>query len=226
MTTKKGNPLMQRWMLLCAILLAGFALCGCSTGSGADPGLAEAAGSAPPSGASVQADEDHATGIRSTELLKIGDTLTIVYNDLPTLTPPFEGQIKADGTITLILNKTFQAAGQTRSELEKEIRDAYVPSYFKHMTVTIKVREETRLIYVGGQVRAPGRQAYVPGLTVVKAIQAAGDFTEWANRRSVRLTRAEGKRIIIINATKVINGSVPDIEIYPGDSIYVKKKLF
>jgi len=222
--TRQGSVLVSSWGLMCAILVAGLALSGCRSAGSGDASLADGAAAVPAGGAAQPGDDP--SGIRTTEILNIGDSLTIVYSDLPTPTPPFEGQIKADGTITLILNKTFQAAGKTRSELEKEIRDAYVPSYFRHMTATIKVKEESRLYYVGGQVRAPGRYPYLSRTTVLKAIQAAGDFTDFANRKKVKVTRSDGKTTVMVNTTKVLNGSLPDVEVFPGDSIYVYKKIF
>jgi len=61
-----------------------------------------------------------------------------------------------DGTITLQQNKTFQAAGKSRGLLEREVRDAYVPSEWLHLTVTIKPQE--RFYFVGGEVKAPAKQ--------------------------------------------------------------------
>ena len=72
------------------------------------------------------------------EVLRVGDSLTVTFTDTPTPIPPFEEKIKEDGTITLALNQTFKADGKTRGDLEKEIRECYVPDYFKYMTVTVK----------------------------------------------------------------------------------------
>lgn len=161
-----------------------------------------------------------------TEVLGVGDTVTVTYNDLPMLTPPFEGQIKADGSITLMLNQKFTAAGKTRGELEQEIRKRYVPDYFKNMTVNVNVRSDTRLYYVGGEVRSPGGRMYISRITVLKAIQSAGDFTEFANRKKVKLTRADGSKPIIINVTKVLSDPTKDVEVFPGDTIHVPKKFW
>ena len=82
--------------------------------------------------------------------------------------PPFEEKIKEDGTITLLLNQTFKAAGKTRGELEKEIRERYVPRLLQYMTVTVK--QQDRWYYVDGEVKSPNRQIYNSRITVLKAI--------------------------------------------------------
>jgi len=161
-----------------------------------------------------------------TEYLNVGDTLNIVYNDLPIIVPPFTGQIKSDGTVTLILNQQFQAAGKTRSQLEQEIRERYVPSYFKNMTVTITQSDASRLIYIGGEVRQPGPRVYLPGITVWKTIQSAGDFTEFANKKKVKVTRASTRKTLTVNILKVRNNPSLDVEVYPGDIIHVPRRLF
>ena len=48
------------------------------------------------------------------EVLRVGDSLTIIFTDTPSPIPAFEEKIKEDGTITLILNQTFKADGKTR----------------------------------------------------------------------------------------------------------------
>jgi len=65
-----------------------------------------------------------------TEYLNVGDTLNIVYNDLPIQQPPSPaGQIgwhdHADS------ESAIPGGRQTRSQLEREIRDRYVPDYLR-----------------------------------------------------------------------------------------------
>jgi polysaccharide export outer membrane protein len=153
----------------------------------------------------------------------VGEPLTVVFSDLPTGVQSFEEQVNDRGMITLLLNKTFTAAGKTRPELEKEIRAAYVPDYFVNLTVTIKRPEQ--LYYVGGEVRSPNRYAYASGTTVTKAIQAAGDFTDWANKKNVTLTRADG-RSQIVDCIKALKDPKHDPHVYPGDKITVRRRVF
>jgi protein involved in polysaccharide export with SLBB domain len=159
------------------------------------------------------------------EVLQSGDTLYITFYDVPQQAMPVEVQIRPDGTIPLMEGKVFQAAGMTRSELEKEIQKVYVPAYYPRMTPVIKPKEDTRLYYVGGEVRQPGGQFYRARTTVIKAIQSAGDFTDFANKRRVELTRSGAKKPVIINATKARRNPELDLEVYPGDRIHVPRRI-
>jgi polysaccharide export outer membrane protein len=139
---------------------------------------------------------------------------------------PWEGEIKLDGNVTLLLNQTFKAAGLTRSQLEKEIRERYVPRFYKQMTVGVSLTKQTRFYYVGGEVRAPGRQVYIGRLTISRAIQTAGDFTDFAKKNKVQLTRAGATKPTIVNVTKAMQDATLDVEIYPGDKIHVPRRLW
>jgi len=159
------------------------------------------------------------------EVLRVGDSLTVTFTDTPTPMPPFEEKIREDGTITLALNQTFKAAGKTRGDLEKEIRACYVPDYYRQMTVTVKQQESTRWYYVAGEVRAPSRQIYNSRTTVLKAIASVGGFTDFANKKKVKLTRVDG-RTQIVNCPKALENPTLDPEVYPGDALYVPRRLW
>lgn len=153
--------------------------------------------------------------------LRPGEALLITFLDLPTPVPPFEGRIRADGTITLMQNQEFVAAGKTVGELEKEIRERYVPQFFQNLTVVVKPTE--RFFYVEGQVRMPSRQQYLGRITVLGAIAAAGGFTDFAQQKKVRILRADG-RVEIVNCEKARENPALDVPIYPGDKIFVPRK--
>jgi polysaccharide export outer membrane protein len=163
----------------------------------------------------------HATAIEG-DTLQVGDPVTVIFSDLSTALPPFEERVKTDGTITLLQNQKFQAAGKNRGELEREIRARYVPDYYKNLTVTIKPLE--RFFYVSGEVNNRSRQPYLGELTVTKAITSAGGFTDYANKKKVRLTRASGKTFIV-NCVAALENPALDLPVYPGDSITVGRSL-
>ena len=163
----------------------------------------------------------HAT-VNDSDTLQIGDSVTVVFSDLSTPLQPFEERVKNDGSITLLQNQKFQAAGKNRGDLEREIRARYVPDYYRNLTVTIKPLE--RFFYVSGEVNNRSRQPYLGELTVTKAIASAGGFTDFANKKKVRLTRANGKTIIV-NCVAAQENSTLDLPVYPGDSITVGRSL-
>jgi polysaccharide export outer membrane protein len=94
-----------------------------------------------------------------------------------------------------------------------------------NLTVTVKQQESTRFYSVGGEVRSPGRQVYISRLTVIKAIQSAGDFTDFAKKNKVQLTRVDG-RSFIVDVTRALKNPKLDLEVYPGDTIHVERKIW
>ena len=220
------SELAPRWGAVLGWTLCGLLLVGCKTGK-SDGGYASfndaAAGvsNSPPSGAAATPGGAN----ESTEMrrLRVGDVLKIVLSDIPILVAPSEQTVKEDGTIILLENKTFTAAGKTRSELEKEIHDTYVPRFFVKMTVSIEWKEATRFYFVGGEVKHPDRQVYISRITVLKAIQSAGDFTDFAKKSKIQLTRADGHKLFI-NYNKALKDPRLDPEVYPGDTITVLRR--
>lgn len=163
--------------------------------------------------------------VGESELLRVGDSLTVIFTDTPVTIPNYDEKIKEDGTIILHLDKTFKAAGLSVGELEKQIRACYVPNYYKQMTVTVKQQADTRWYYINGEVRQPARQIYSGRITVLKAIASAGGFTDFANKKKVKLTRVDG-RSVTVNCVKALQNPSLDPEVYPGDIVHVPRKLW
>lgn len=70
-----------------------------------------------------------------------------------------------------------------------------------------------------GEVGAAGQYSYVPGLTVQKAIAVAGGYSVRGYQDNVDITRT-------VNG-KVMTGRVLISDpILPGDTIYVRERLF
>jgi protein involved in polysaccharide export with SLBB domain len=240
MSIRNVGKQLTRWGMVLGLSLAGLGLAGCGTGehfAALPPGLAASSGAgaatapAPaPASVAAKATNPAAGGVMAGtkephEVFRVGDSLTIVYTDLPVSTPAFQGKIKEDGTVTLLLNQKFIAAGKTTGELEEEIRAFYVPKYFKYLTATVNAVESTRWYYIYGEVRSPNRQLYTSRLTVLQAITSAGGFTDFAKKTKVKLTRVDG-RSQIINCTKAQTDPKFDPEVYPGDTIHVPRRLW
>ncbi|MFA6545202.1 MAG: SLBB domain-containing protein [Limisphaerales bacterium] len=159
----------------------------------------------------------------STDILRVGERIVIYLADIPNGPPPQEVVISEDGKITLHLDKTFHAAGKTRTALEKEIKDLYVPNFYARMTVTVK--QEDRFVYVGGFVKQPNRYPFTPGLTLLKAISVAGDFSEFGDKTEVTITRADGRKEVV-DCKKAQTNSKLDRPLFPNDRIYVPRRFF
>jgi len=153
--------------------------------------------------------------------LAVGDMVKVTFSGLNTAIQPHEERIKEDGTITLPLIQAVKAEGKSTGELQREIHDKYVPDYYKRLTVTVITDQQ--VYYVQGQVRQAGRQQYIGTTTVLKAIASAGDFTDFADRKRVVLTRADGKRLIV-DCIKAAKDATYDLPVFPGDKIEVKMR--
>jgi polysaccharide export outer membrane protein len=226
---------------VCGLLLGGLYLSGCQTQQPGQqfaevpPALTAAADTRPAASGVTQAAAPVVSPVAvstaasgsgpEAEVLRVGDSLTIIFTDTPVTIPNFDEKIREDGTIKLTLDKTFKAAGKTPGDLEKEIRACYVPNYYKYMTVTVKQQADTRWYYVNGEVKSPNRQIYAGRITVLKAIASVGGFTDFANKKKVRLTRVDG-RTQVVNCIKALDNPSLDPEVYPGDTIHVLRRLW
>ena len=190
--------------LLCVMLLAGCA----SAGGGANT----AAGGS---------EDRHSRPDISSDILRRGDRVIVTFSGLSIGLPKHEERIKDDGSINLPMVGDVMAAGLTRRALEQEIHRKYVPVFYKTLTVT--VAGEERFFYVDGQVRSPGRHPYLGELTLLRAIAASGDFTDFANRKKVQVTRANGRKITV-NCLKARENNSLDIPIYADDQIFVPRR--
>ena len=162
--------------------------------------------------------------VNSTDSLEPGNQITITFSGLSTIPIPYSCRIREDGTISPpYLKAPIIAAGKTIGELERELEKEYVPAIYKTINVTIRTAD--RFFYVGGEVRQPSRQIFIGRITVTQAIQSAGDFTDFANQREVRVIRATGK-VDVIDCKAALDDPTRDLPVYPGDNIVVGRRLF
>ncbi len=187
--------------IMAALLVAGCGGTLAPYGSGAKPGT-----SGPPP-----------------NVLQIGDLVKVEFAGGPTPILPHEEHIKDDGKVSLPLIGKIQAAGKTPGSLQRDIQDAYVPRFYKHLTVT--VRPTDRFYFVGGEVKQPSRQLYLGPVTVMGAIKSAGDFTDFANRRKIQITRADGT-LHFVDGNRAQRDPEHDLPVYPGDNIHVDRRWF
>jgi polysaccharide export outer membrane protein len=201
------------------LVLTGLWLAGCRAPSSQ---FGDAPGS-PSAGASTTTNSP--SGVKSgpigPEIIKVGDSLTVVFSDFRPEPQSIIDTVKGDGTITLLLDQQFHADGKTRGELEREIRANYVPKFFKYLTVTIVPK--VQFYFVGGEVRSPNRYQYLGTTSVTRAIQSAGDFTDFARRRTVKLYRVDG-RIETVDCLQALKNPNLDLQVFPGDTIKVPRR--
>lgn len=130
------------------------------------------------------------------EKIRLSDAATISY--------PILGEIKL--------------YGKTVAELESLIRDGLKGRYLVNPQVTVTINEY-RSFYVNGQVERPGGYAYIPGLTVRKAISLAGGFKERASKDKIFVIREDDRKQTSKRITQ-------DDIVNPGDIITVEESFF
>ena len=157
-----------------------------------------------------------------TDVLRVGDLVTLIFSGVPVPPDRREERLKDDGTITLYLVGAVEAVGKTAGQLQKEIHAAYVPKYYVRLDVSVLA--EGRFFYVDGSVKIPSRQPHQGELTVLKAIAAAGGFTDFANKKKVLVVRANGQQITV-DCVKALKDPRLDLPIFPGDKITVPQRL-
>lgn len=162
------------------------------------------------------------------DVLHVGDKIRVDITGTPEpIQTGGEIEIHENGTINLPFVGFVSAVNKTPSELEKDITKAYVPAFFPHIGISVTVA--ARFFYVGGQVNGAGnteRILYTGPTTVLRAIQAAGDFTPYANKRKVQITRSVTKKIYYENCVKALSDPKLDLPVYPNDMIWVGRRGF
>lgn len=199
------------WM----ICLAGTALimAGCRTHPPAAP---------PPPPAITNSQPDRGL----TTPLQINDSITISLTGTPQDPPSFDRVIGDDGTISIAyINHPIQAAGKSPQELEEIIHTNLVPRIYRTVNVTVLPNE--RYFYVLGEVNnvGTGRQLYKSRITVTKAIATGNGFSVFAAKHKVQVTRLDGT-ILKVDCVKALKDPKLDLEVLPGDQIYVPRRTF
>ncbi|MCI0539106.1 MAG: polysaccharide biosynthesis/export family protein [Verrucomicrobiales bacterium] len=124
-----------------------------------------------------------------------------------------------------------QAADKTCRALAVEIKALLEKDYYYQATVVLAVdllSKNRGRVYVFGQLRGSGPLDLLNDevLTLSKAILRAGGFSDFADRRHVRLTRKSGQTFMVDVAEILEKGRAEkDQKLQPDDLIYVPSRL-
>lgn len=158
------------------------------------------------------------------DVMRVGDKISIRLTGVPEGEFFNEIQIPESGDVTVpLLSQPFHAVGHTTGELAAEITAAYKENKI-YTNPNIIVIPEERYMNVGGDVRSPSRVQYTPDSTLMSTINSCGGFTEYANRRAVRIIR--GQQVIQVDCVAAAKTPGADPPVYPGDQIYVPRTIF
>ena len=156
-------------------------------------------------------------------VLRVGDTLELRLSGVPgdeiggfsagqtiddggMLNLPYIGKIKVAGL------DVSQAQQLIESKLKSE-------KIFTNPTVTLSIQANMRLVNVTGEVKSSGRVSYTADMTLMSAIAGAGGFSDFADKKHVKLTR-EGK-VQDIDTRKIAKDPSLDVRLLPGDQVYI-----
>lgn len=148
--------------------------------------------------------------------LGAGDRIRVTVFEQEGLTNTYS--VDQSGYISVPLIGAVAARGYTAQEMEKAVAAKLRQGFLRDPDVSVEI-DRYRPVFVMGEVGAAGQYSYVPGLTVQKAVAMAGGYTARGNQNNVDITRD-------ING-KVMTGRVLTTDpLLPGDTIYVRERLF
>jgi len=192
---------MKRFFPFCAIFLMATALCSprlCFAQEPATPAAVQAVFRA---GDTV---DIRLAGVPAEEISAFSATQSI--DDGGMLNLAYIGKIKVSG-----LN-----SAQVQQMIETKLKEGKI---FTNPTVTVTPQSGTRLVNVTGEVKSAGRLQYTADLTVMSAIGGAGGFTDFADKKHVKLVRSG--TVQVIDTTKISKHPDQDVKVVPGDQIIV-----
>ncbi|HBE69873.1 MAG TPA: hypothetical protein DDW52_17135 [Planctomycetaceae bacterium] len=182
--------------------------------------------------------------------VEAGDVLVIEPNDFNSpVQIPSDHTVQQDGTIDLGSYGTMQVAGLSVAEIRDRVQQVvFHKETTKHqsrvglashsgplaapdpdsMSVAVRlISKERGLVYVMGEVNAPGSYPLTGSETALDAIIAAGGLSAKANEHKIILTRPQtaGKPRIVLPVGYQRIVQVGDVstnyQLQPGDRIYV-----
>jgi polysaccharide biosynthesis/export protein len=133
-------------------------------------------------------------------------------------------QIRPDGKITLPLVGDVVAAGQTPTQLRDSLTKS-LKEYITNPVVTVIVVESTpQSVYVMGEVRTSGPIPLKGPLSIMQAIAMAGGFSEFANKKDIRIQRQTGTGVktLTFNYKEALESNRAPLLLQAGDVVVVK----
>lgn len=161
-------------------------------------------------------------------VLRPGDTIEIRLAGVPTdeigqFSAPYT--IDETGALNLPYIGSVKVGGLQSNEAQVTIENKLKSEkIYTHPTVTINIGATSRFVNIGGAVRGPGRIGYTADLTLMSAINAAGGFNDFADKKRVKLIRSGTSQQI--DTRKLSKDPSKDFKVLPGDQIEVPQSLW
>lgn len=148
------------------------------------------------------------------------DAKSLLISDTGDLDVPYLGRVKA--------------ADKTCKAVAREIQQALTNDLYYKATVIVAVdllNKKRGMVYLVGRIKNSGPQD-IPSdevLTLTKAILRAGGFTDFADKKKVKVTRRMGStnKVFILDVTEILEKgkTEKDLKLEPDDMIYVPSRM-
>ncbi|MBI1359046.1 MAG: polysaccharide export protein [Alphaproteobacteria bacterium] len=180
----------------------------CASGPAPDP--------APPAQAAAPASAAGASDVQEGYRLGAGDKVKITVFNEPTLT----GDVVVDGqgNISMPLIGEVVVKNLTVRELERLIAAKLKDGWVRDPQVSAEMTSY-RPYYILGEITKPGEYPFISGLTVMKAVASAGDFTYRADKKKVFIKSIDSPNEREVRLT-------PSTLVKPGDTIRIRERFF
>ncbi|WP_193771090.1 polysaccharide biosynthesis/export family protein [Candidatus Magnetaquicoccus inordinatus] len=114
----------------------------------------------------------------------LGDKVKITVENEPNL--GIDTRVSPQGSVNLPLIGEVRLLNLTAKEAEESIRQRLADGFLVNPNVSVAIAEY-RVYYLYGEVKKAGGYPFQPGLTVRKAIALAEGFTDFADKKDIRV---------------------------------------
>jgi polysaccharide export outer membrane protein len=130
-------------------------------------------------------------------------------------------QVELDGTIEMPIIGVVKVGGLTKSQLQTLLKEK-LSAYIREPSVIIRFSQLK--VNILGEVKSPGNYNFPrEHVTIIDAIGAAGDLTDYGKRKNVQVIREEanGRKYYNIDLTSREIFESPAYHLQPNDIVYV-----
>jgi len=148
--------------------------------------------------------------------LDSGDRLRVTVFGQADLTNTYS--VDKSGYIAFPLVGSVVARGHTPKQVEAEIARKLRAGFLRNPDVSVEIAQY-RPFFIMGEVGNAGQYTYVPGMTVQNAVAIAGGFSARAEQADSDVTRQ-------VNGNVMTGRVLISDPILPGDTVYIRERLF
>jgi polysaccharide biosynthesis/export protein len=159
-------------------------------------------------------------GAPSAYLLGPNDSITVLVYGQSEFN--VQTRVKPDGSIMMPLIGRVQAEGKSVITLADEItRRLTAGNFLRDPIVNVEVNEyNSRYVRVAGKVGAPGLVPLDRSSRLLDVLLRAG-WVQAGGSEFITIRRAADGKEVSVNSTELARGSVADVQLQPGDTVFI-----